>query len=176
MARPTKITGEKKLKLADFIRSGLTIKDACYGVGISPSTFNRLRAKDMEFDKLIIEATEGGWSNAKALAKYHYRGYKRKIPHKHLIHPERPLTEALNVPQVHKVVAGGHQGQPKMYLGLPVRFTYPEIRPSDYYYNGNTNRVECFTRDGILQSMSIRTWRHKYLGESEEPIFFGTIF
>lgn len=58
MARPTKVTDEKKLKLADFIRSGLTIKDACYGVSISLSTFNRLCAKDLEFDKLINESTE----------------------------------------------------------------------------------------------------------------------
>ncbi len=174
MARPTKITDEKKLKLADFIRSGLTIKDACYGVGISPSTFNRLRAKDLEFDKLINEATEGSWSNAEALAKYHYRGYKRKIPHKYLAQPERPLAKALNVPQAHNVTTGEHQEQPKTYLELPVRFTYPETRPSDYYYNGNTKRVECFTRDGILQSMSVRTWRHKYL-HCNDGLFLGTV-
>lgn len=176
MARPTKITNEKKLKLADFIRSGLTIKDACYGVGISPSTFNRLRAKDPAFDKLINEATEGGWTNAESLAKYHYRGYKRKIPHKYLAQLQKPLTEALNAPQTHNIVVGEHQDRPKRYLGLPVRFTYPETRPSDYYYNGNTHRIERFTRDGILQSMSIRTWRHKYLGMADDPLFFGTIF
>lgn len=176
MARPTKITNEKKLKLADFIRSGLTIKDACYGVGISPSTFNRLRAKDADFDKLIIEATEGGWSNAEALAKYHYRGYKRKTPYKHLIQPKVPLTEALNVSQVHNMVTDEHQDQPKTYLGLPVRFTYPDVRPSNYYYNCNTHRVERFTRDGILQSMSVRTRKRKYLGIAEEPLFLGAIF
>lgn len=176
MARPTKITNEKKLKLADFIRSGLTIKDACYGVGISPSTFNRLRAKDLEFNKLVNEATEGGWDNAEALAKYHYRGYKRRVPYKHLVQLKRPLTEALNVPQMHNIVASEHQDQPKTYLGLPVRFTYPDIRPSNYYYNGNTHRVERFTRDGILQSMSVKTWRHKYLDMTEEPLSFGVVF
>ena len=66
--------------------------------------------------------------------------------------------------------------QPEAFLDLPVRFTYPETRPSDYYYNGNTHRVERFTRDGILQSMSVRTWRHKYLGMTDDPLFFGTIF
>lgn len=175
MARPTKITDEKKLKLADFVRSGLTIKDACYGVGISPSTFNRLRDKDMKFDKMIIEATEGGWTNAEALAKYHYRGYKRKNPPKYLIQPEKPLTEALNAPQAHNIMANKCQQRSKTYLGLPVRFTYPETRPSEYYYNGNTKRVERFTRDGILQSMSIGTWRRKYLGVREETFFFGEV-
>ncbi len=176
MARPTKITGEKKLKLADFIRSGLTIKDACYGIGISPSTFNRLRAKDLEFDKLIIEATEGSWSNAEALAKYHYRGYKRKLPIKHVLQPEQQPVQASEVSQTHDNMLDNSSNQPEAFLDLPVRFTYPETRPSDYYYNGNTHRVERFTRDGILQSMSVRTWRHKYLGMTDDPLFFGTIF
>lgn len=176
MARPTKITDEKKLKLADFVRSGLTIKDACYGVGISPSTFNRLRAKDMEFDKLIIEATEGGWANAESLAKYHYRGYKRKIPIQHLIHPEKPSVTPLKLSERYFVEVDTIQEKPRTYLGLPIRFTYPEERPSKYYYNGNTKRVEGFTRDGILQSMSSRTWRRKYLGIRDETFFFGEVF
>lgn len=176
MARPTKITEEKKLKLADFIRSGLTIKDSCYGVGISPSTFNRLRAKDMEFDRLIVEATEGGWTNAESLAKYHYRGYKRKIPIQHLIHPEKSSVIPLKLSEKHSVKVDAIQEKPKTYLGLPVRFTYPEERPSKYYYNGNTKRVERFTRDGILQSMSVNTWRHKYLGIRDEPLFLGAVF
>lgn len=176
MARPTKITDKKKLKLADFIRSGLTIKDACYGVGISPSTFNRLRAKDLEFDKLINEATEGGWSNAEALAKYHYRGYRRKLPIKRILQPEQQYVQIPENTHTYSNTLSSSSNQPETFLGLPVRFTYPETRPSDYYYNGNTHRVERFTRDGILQSMSIRTWRHKYLGMADDPLFFGTIF
>lgn len=171
MARPTKITNEKKLRLADFVRSGLTIKDACYGVGISTSTFNRLRAKDADFDKLIIEATEGGWTNAGALAKYHYRGYKRKNPPKRLISPKKPLIETPSIPPRHYKANTDSQ---KTYLGLPVRFTYPEQRPSDFYYNGNTNRVERFTKDGILQTMSPATWERKYL-HRETPSFIGLV-
>lgn len=171
MARPTKITNEKKLRLADFVRSGLTIKDACYGVGISTSTFNRLRAKDVDFDRLIVEATEGGWTNAATLAKYHYRGYKRKNPPKHLISPKEPSIEASNTLLKHNKTNADSQ---RMYLGLPVRFTYPEQRPSDYYYNGNTNRVERFTRDGVLQSMSPSTWERKYLHRETMP-FVGLI-
>lgn len=171
MARPTKITNEKKLRLADFVRSGLTIKDACYGVGISTSTFNRLRAKDVDFDRLIIEATESGWTNAEALAKYHYRGYKRKNPPKRLIPTKEPLIEAPNMLlKYHKV----NTDSQKTYLGLPVRFTYPEQRPSDFYYNGNTNRVERFTKDGILQTMSPTTWEQKYL-HRETPPFIGLV-
>lgn len=176
MARPTKITNEKKLKLADFVRSGITIKDACYGVGISTSTFNRLRAKDMEFDRLIIEATEGGWNNAAALAKYHYRGYKRKNPSRHLHRPAKASIKAISASQTRSNTLNVSSECPDIYLGLPIRFTYPEIRPSDFYYNGNTNRVERFTRDGVLQVMSVETWKRKYLGMTEEPVFFGAVF
>ncbi len=171
MARPTKITNEKKLRLADFVRSGLTVKDACYGVGISTSTFNRLRAKDVDFDRLIVEATEGGWTNAEALAKYHYRGYRRKNPPKRLIASKEPLVEAPIVPPK---PYGANTDSQKTYLGLPVRFTYPEHRPSDFYYNGNTNRVERFTKDGILQTMSPMTWERKYF-HREAPPFIGLV-
>lgn len=70
-----------KLKLADSIRSGLTVKDACEVAGISTSTFNRWRASDLGFNKLIDEATRRGWENAEIFAKYYYRGYKRQITH-----------------------------------------------------------------------------------------------
>lgn len=66
--------------MADFIRLGLTIKDPCFfALGISMSIFNRWRNSDIEFDRLIDEATWCGWKNAEALAKYHYRDYKRKV-------------------------------------------------------------------------------------------------
>ena len=63
MARPTKKDDEMKLKLADFIRSGLTVKGSCSALGISTSTFNRWRNSDIEFDRLIDEATKRGWEN-----------------------------------------------------------------------------------------------------------------
>lgn len=166
IGRPPKITDEMKLRLADFIRSGLTIKDACYGVRISTSTFNRLRARDIEFDKLIVEATEGGWTNAEALAKYHYRGYKRKNPIKLPPLPQEAIRSPINAPQGH---SESDDIAPDTYLGLPIRFTYPTQYPTDYYYNGTTDRVERFTRDGVLQVMSPETWERKYL--HPEPTF-----
>lgn len=178
VGRPRKITPEVKLKLADFIRQGITIKDACYAVRISPSTFNRERERDMEFDKLIVEATEGGWTNAEALAKYHYRGYKRKNPVKLPPLPEIALRSPLNASQGHSSVAVEpiqQEKQPKTYLGLPVRFTYPEQYPTDFYYNGTTNRVERFTKEGVLQTMSADTWERKYL-HPEQPLEFGWVF
>lgn len=121
MARPTKITDEKKLKLADFIRSGLTVKDA--------------------------------WR---------------------IIQPDYPLIQDPEHRQTYSEASDDPLDQLKIYLGLPVRFTYPETRPTDYYYNGNTHRVERFTRDGILQTMSVMTWRHKYL-HCNDGLFLGTV-
>lgn len=161
MARPTKMSGEIKLKLADSIRSGLTVKDSCEVAGISTSTFNRWRASDLSFNKMIDEATKRGWGNAEIFAKYHYRGYKRQITH-HL--PTLPSDPPLRS-------SGGPTGQntaefscarTQMYAGLPVRFTRPTKIPSDYYINGNNWRVERIDKKGIGHSMSIEVYEEKY--------------
>lgn len=172
MARPTKKNDELKLKLADFIRGGLTVKDACEATCISTSTFNRWRNNDIEFDRLIVEATKKGWGNAEAFAKYHYRGYKRKIPQKlPPLPPEVPLcpskclTEPVN-----------EQKDKQTYAGLPVRFTYPTKYPTNFYINGNNGMVERFTEEGILQTMRLDVYEKKYLGIGvEEDICFGVI-
>lgn len=174
MARPTKKNDELKLKLADFIRSGLTVKDSCSALGISTSTFNRWRNNDIEFDRLIDEATKRGWENAEAFAKYHYRGYKRKVAHKTLKLPsdveERP-AEPLKGLKEHFPSAVDHT---QYCAGLPVRFTYPTNYPSDFYVNGNNGMVERFTKEGILQTMRVDTYERKYLGKDNE-ICFGVI-
>lgn len=66
-------------KLANFIREGLTIKDACYGVGISDDTFRRWRDKHPDFNKKVVEASNRQWDSTEAIARYHsgYRGYRR---------------------------------------------------------------------------------------------------
>lgn len=175
MARPTKKNDEMKLKLADFIRSGLAVKDSCFALGISTSTFNRWRNSDIEFDRLIDEATKRGWENAEAFAKYHYRGYKRKVVTKTLKLPsgvkEQP-TKPLDGLKEHFLDTVDNARQ--YYAGLPVRFTYPTEYPSDFYINGNNGMVERFTREGILQTMRVDTYERKYLGKDNE-ICFGFI-
>lgn len=81
--RPTRYSEETGDKIANFIREGLTIKDACYGVGISDDTFRRWREKYPEFNKKVVEASNQQWDSAEAIAKYHsgYRGYKRPKVH-----------------------------------------------------------------------------------------------
>lgn len=146
--RPTRYSEEIGDKLARFIREGLTIKDACYGVGISDDTFRRWRDKYPEFNKKVVEASNQQWESAEAIAKYHngYRGYKRP---KMRLNPnydanmrkvssssQKPLTEALKRPR------------PQFWMGLPVKYQTPEeLVPMPKYYNATTNRVEWVEKD-----------------------------
>mgnify|MGYP002509215016 CR=1 FL=1 len=41
MARPSKYTPELVKRIRQYIADGLTVRDACYGVGISEDTFCR---------------------------------------------------------------------------------------------------------------------------------------
>lgn len=172
MARPTKKNDEIKLKLADSIRSGLTVKDSCEVAGISTSSFNRWRASDPSFNKLIDEATRRGWENAEIFAKYHYRGYKRQITH-HLptlpsdppLRPSGGLTRQNNARVLHN--------KTQLYAGLPIRFTRPTERPSDYYVNGNNWRVERIDNRGIRHSMGIETYTRKRFEPNSDETLFG---
>ncbi len=53
MARPTKYDEAKAKRLHVLFFEGLTIKDACYGVGISDDTFRRWRDKYPDFNKRL---------------------------------------------------------------------------------------------------------------------------
>lgn len=174
MARPTKKNDEIKLKLADFIRSGLTVKDACEATHISTSSFNRWRNLDIEFDRLINEATRKGWENAEVFAKYHYRGYKRKIVRSLSPLPEKSFTEPSSRLKEHFSKPIEETQESQKYAGLPVLFTYPTKYPTDFYINGNNGMVERFTKEGILQTMRFETFERKYLG-NDEDICFGTV-
>lgn len=83
MRRPTKYNQEVADRLILFIEQGLTIKDGCCEVGISPDTCSRWRQKYPEFCREVYGSVEkatflGG--SADALAKYHhYRPYRRKV-------------------------------------------------------------------------------------------------
>ena len=173
MARPTKMNDEIKLKLADSIRSGLTVKDSCEVSGISTSSFNRWRASDPSFNKLIDEATRRGWGNAEIFAKYRYRGYKRKITH-HLptLPSDPPLRPSSGLTGQNNTRVSHDKAQ--SYAGLPIRFTRPTERPSSFYINGNNWMVERFMRNGVLQTMRIETYEKKTFNLDEtEKVCIG---
>ena len=146
--RPSKYTEELGSKIARHILEGLTIKDACFGAGISDDTFRRWRDKYPEFNKKVVEASNRQWENSAAIAKYHsgYRGYKRP---KMRLSPdydenmrkvsstmEKALREPLKRPQ------------PQFWMGLPVKYQAPEeFVPTPKYYNATTERVEWIEKD-----------------------------
>lgn len=90
VGRKSKYCVEISMKIADFIREGPTIKDACCGVGISTDTFIRWRNRYPEFNKLIQEASRREWGTAAAVAKYGYKGYRRKEAY--LFYRNRPKS------------------------------------------------------------------------------------
>ena len=64
MARPTKYTEELTKRIRQYLVDGLTVRDCCFGVGISEDTFCRWRREKPEFAKLVQEATEAQcWSS-----------------------------------------------------------------------------------------------------------------
>lgn len=145
------------MKIADFIREGLTIKDACYGVGISTDTFTRWRNRYPEFNELIAEASRREWGTASAVAKYGYRGYRRK--------------EAYNLPKSsekpHKPLYIASQGQSfsgltEVESGLPVRFTVSPVFPCKPYINGNNGKVEWRDKKGVLSTCRQEVWERKH--------------
>lgn len=166
MARPTKYDEQKADKLARFILEGLTIKDACYGVGISDDTFRRWRMRYPDFNKKVVEASNRQWESSDAIAKYHngYRGYKRpkialsvNYDTKTQTPPpddEKTLLEPLKRPRK------------QFYLGLPVRYERPsELVPTPKYYNATTGRVEwidskCYGRP-VFSSCSAEVYLRK---------------
>ncbi len=79
MARPSKYTPELVSQIAGYISDGLTIRDACFGVGISEDTFWRWNREKLEFAEAIKEATnKQKWSSEALMRTSEYRRYTRK--------------------------------------------------------------------------------------------------
>lgn len=154
--RKSKYCEEIALKIADFIREGLTIKDACYGVGISTDTFARWRNRYPEFNELIAEASYREWGTASAVAKYGYRSYKRKEAY---ILPK--LSEKPHKPP-HIAPQGQSFGRlTDMNSQLPVRFTVPDSFPCKPYINGNNGWVEWKDKNNILCTCTYEKYLEK---------------
>lgn len=96
MTRPSKYTQELKDQIAGYIKDGLTIRDACFGAGISEDTFWRWNQEKLEFAEAIKKATISQKWSSEALARTSgYRRYARKAqicPSKYLI----PIKKAVS--------------------------------------------------------------------------------
>ncbi len=158
------------MKIADFIREGLTIKDACYGVDISTDTFIRWRDRYPEFNKLIQEASRREWGTAAAVAKYGYRGYRRKEAYNLPKSPEKP----------HKPFHITSQGQSfsdhtEVEAELPVRFTVSPVFPCKPYINGNNGKVEWRDKQGVVCTCTYEKHLEKQQRRKPDP-FIGFIY
>lgn len=79
MARPSKYTPELTKRIRQYLADGLTVRNACYGAGISEDTFCRWRREKPEFAKLVQEATEAqAWSSLGLARTSEYRRYTRR--------------------------------------------------------------------------------------------------
>lgn len=156
MGRPSKYTPELVKHIAQYITDGLTIRDACYGAGITEDTFCRWRREKPEFAKVVNDATaaQGVWSSTALAQTSHYRGYTRKQKryqeHKRSIDTYPELENASEVPknasQGHFIVA---PIVPKVDIRtlLPTRTEPPtnafgDLIYSEPYYNPTTDKVE----------------------------------
>lgn len=81
MARPSKYNSELKDRIAGYIADGLTVRDACYGAGITEDTFWRWSREKVEFAEVIKQATAKAkqkWSSEALMRTSEYRRYTRK--------------------------------------------------------------------------------------------------
>lgn len=173
MGRPSKYNQKTVELLTKFIRDGFTIRQACYGAGISEDTFSRWRAKYPDFDKAVNEATDRQWESSLALAKYGCRTYKR---------PSRPVRPAENAPddlqntsvnRIAELLKGDeiHNGK---FHGLPIRHMWMDVEKLDtYYYDPDNHFVFWKDRQGITHTMTYDVYERRT--NPVEDYFFGVI-
>ncbi len=178
MARPTKYTPELVRHIKQYISDGLTVRDACYGVGISEDTFCRWRREKPEFARLVQEATEAQcWSSAGLARTSEYRRYQRRLKHSQAqlenqkgsdtrLCTESALIAALKAPQSNS--NSSDLASPALGVRLETRTSPPtndfgELVCCDAYYNSETNKVEWVEREThgrpVFHRCSIEKWQ-----------------
>lgn len=172
MGRKCKLTPEIQEKFSELLRCRFTIKQACYGMGISVTTFNRWRNRYSEFDKAMNEATSRQWEDPIALARYGCRTYRRKfsLPHKYPSLPQKPLCEPLCASQ--SLSTEQDESSQVMY-GLPVGDMYASgFETNKKYYDPKLDRVFYRDESGCLCSMRLDVYlRQKH----NDPLFLGVV-
>ena len=113
--RPPKKSPELLARLVELIEKCYTVKDACKICGISTTTFNRWRDKDLEFNKNIILATQNQWKHIDEVKAAKQRVYTRSV----IISPDydqNALKSPLNASQSHFI-----ESESGVIDGVPVR-------------------------------------------------------
>lgn len=178
MARPSKYTPELVKRIRQYIADGLTVRDACYGVGISEDTFCRWRREKPEFAKLVQEATEAQcWSSLGLARTSEYRRYQRRLKRSqtqpesqkgsdtHLC-TESALETTLNAPQSNSdsrdLASFGLDARLEARTSPPTN-DFGELVCCDAYYNSETNKVEWVEREThgrpVFHRCSFEKWQ-----------------
>lgn len=113
--RPPKKSPELLARLIELIEKCHTIKDACKICGISTTTFNRWRDKDVSFNKNVILATQNQWKHIDEIRPTKQRVYTRNVT----ISPDydqNALKSSLNASQGHFTKNGQ-----EIIDGIPIR-------------------------------------------------------
>lgn len=181
MARPTKYTPELTKRIRQYLSDGLTIRDACYGAGISEDTFCRWRREKPEFAKLVQEATEAqSWSSLGLARTSEYRRYTRrakrtqnktkseKQAYTHL-DPDNTLETPLKASERHLAWLDNIRPRVDIVSTLPTRTKPPvdelfgELICCTPYRNITTNKVEWVEKEmygrPVLHHCSLEKWK-----------------
>lgn len=180
MARPSKYTPELTKRVRQYIADGLTIRDTCYGVGISEDTFCRWRREKPEFAKVMQEATEAQcWSSAGLAHTSEYRRYQRRVKRaqKQVLDEKQPKTyldteKAQETPPNTFIRRSGQTEDAISNFGTTKRLEERSEPPTNDlgelvccvpYYNPMTNKVEWVERETygkpVLHRCSVEKWR-----------------
>jgi len=180
MTRPSKYTPELTKRVHQYIADGLTVRDACYGVGISEDTFCRWRREKPEFAKLVQEATEAQcWSSAGLARTSEYRRYQRRVKRvqKQVLSKKQSKTylgteKAQETPpnafirhssQTTSIPGSFGAAKKLMERNEPLVNDFGELICCAPYYNCTTNKVEWVERETygkpVLHRCSVEKWR-----------------
>lgn len=176
MARPTKYTEELTKRIRQYLTDGLTVRDACYGVGSSEDTFCRWRREKPEFAKLVQEATEAQcWSSIGLARTSEYRRYTRRAKRtQNQMKSEKQSNTRLGTENALETPLNASERHSSVWLDatnkanqLPIRTEPPvdefgELICCNPYRNSITNKVEWVERKTygrpILHRCSLEKW------------------
>lgn len=172
MARPTKYSTEITEQIISYLREGFTVRDTCYGVGISEDTLCRWRHTYPDFAEQVKDALSYGyWSPSALVQNSGYRRYRRKQNKAQstpkTIADSSNCYQAPNVPHIaFKTLSGASEqyteGTYDTMLNLPVRDApptdeYERLIPCEPYFNESTNMVE-WVEGGVVSHCPIELW------------------
>lgn len=181
MARPTKYTEELIKRIRQYLADGLTVRDCCFGVGISEDTFCRWRREKPEFAKLVQEATEAQcWSSLGLARTSEYRRYTRRVKRtQNQMKSEKQSNTRLGTENALETPLNASERPSGVWLDanlanatnkanqLPTRTEPPvdefgELICCNPYRNSTTNKVEWVERETygrpILHRCSLEKW------------------